>query len=123
MNNPTLHTPRLILRRFTPADIGPLYEILRDETVNTFLPWFPARSRADAADSRPERPGRWTRGKEYGIIPKESCGFVLPARGPARVLRMAWGPCAPKRPAARLPRAPFAAVIQNHMGSVIPCRF
>lgn len=50
MNTPTLHTPRLILRRFTPADIGPLYEILGDETVNTFLPWFPARSRADAAD-------------------------------------------------------------------------
>ena len=50
MNTPTLHTPRLILRRFTPAGIGPLYEILRDRTGDTFLPWFPGRRPADAAD-------------------------------------------------------------------------
>ena len=50
MNTPQLETHRLILRKFTEGDIGALYEILRDREVNTFLPWFPARSRADAAD-------------------------------------------------------------------------
>ena len=98
-----------------------LYQLT--STAFTRLPGLLGRPPGAFCGTRPECPGRWTRGKEYGIIPKESCGFVLPARGPARVLRMAWGPCAPKRPAARLLRAPFAAVIQNHMGSVIPCRF
>lgn len=41
-------TPRLILRKFTPEDLEALFALLQDEVVNTFLPWFPAKSQADA---------------------------------------------------------------------------
>lgn len=44
MNTPRLKTERLILRKFTENDIEALYLILKDETVNTFLPWFPLKS-------------------------------------------------------------------------------
>lgn len=40
MNTPQLDTERLILRKFTEDDIEALYIILKDEDVNTFLPWF-----------------------------------------------------------------------------------
>lgn len=39
-NTPTLETERLILRKFNKNDVESLFEILRDEEVNTFLPWF-----------------------------------------------------------------------------------
>ena len=48
MNTPTLKTERLILRKFTQDDVQALYLILKDEEVNTFLPWFPAKSIEDA---------------------------------------------------------------------------
>lgn len=41
-------TPRLKLRKFAPEDLDALFALLRNEAVNTFLPWFPAKSRADA---------------------------------------------------------------------------
>lgn len=44
MNTPRLETERLILRKFTENDIEALYLTLKDETVNTFLPWFPLKS-------------------------------------------------------------------------------
>ena len=44
MNTPTLETERLILRKFTEEDINALFLILKDEEVNTFLPWYPAKS-------------------------------------------------------------------------------
>lgn len=43
-NTPELITERLILRKFTEEDREVLYEILKDEEVNRFLPWFPAAS-------------------------------------------------------------------------------
>ena len=43
-NTPELITERLILRKFTEEDREALYEILKDEEVNRFLPWFPAAS-------------------------------------------------------------------------------
>lgn len=43
-NTPELVTERLILRKFTEEDREALYEILKDEEVNRFLPWFPAAS-------------------------------------------------------------------------------
>lgn len=43
-NTPELVTERLILRKFTEEDREALYEILKDEEVNRFLPWFPASS-------------------------------------------------------------------------------
>lgn len=48
MNAPTLATERLTLRRFNEKDLDALLAILRDEEVNRFLPWFPARSLNDA---------------------------------------------------------------------------
>ncbi|MCI8500952.1 MAG: GNAT family N-acetyltransferase [Oscillospiraceae bacterium] len=44
MNTPTIETQRLILRKFTESDIEALYSLLKDEEVNTFLPWFPVKS-------------------------------------------------------------------------------
>ncbi len=49
MNTPTLKTERLLLRKFTPADIDALYLLLQDEAVNTFLPMFPLQNREEAA--------------------------------------------------------------------------
>ncbi len=43
MNTPELITDRLILRKFTEKDIEALYQILKDEEVNQFLPWFPLK--------------------------------------------------------------------------------
>ena len=43
-----METERLILRKFTNRDIGALFEILQDEEVNTYLPWFPAKTLEDA---------------------------------------------------------------------------
>lgn len=50
MNTPTLETQRLLLRKFTAADLDALYEIFRDEEVNTFLPWLPLKSLDDDRD-------------------------------------------------------------------------
>ncbi len=44
MNTPMLKTERLILRKFTENDIEALFLILKDEDVNTFLPWFPLKN-------------------------------------------------------------------------------
>lgn len=43
MNTPTLKTKRLILRKFTEADLEALFLILRDEQANKFLPWYPVK--------------------------------------------------------------------------------
>ena len=48
-NTPRLETERLVLRRFTPADVEPLFSLMRDREVNTFRPWFPLETEADAA--------------------------------------------------------------------------
>lgn len=44
MNTPRLETKRLILRRFTERDLKALFDILRDEEVNRFLPWDTVKS-------------------------------------------------------------------------------
>ena len=48
-NTPRLETERLVLRRFTPADLEPLFRLMADRAVNTFLPWFPLETGAAAA--------------------------------------------------------------------------
>ncbi|MBL1224551.1 GNAT family N-acetyltransferase [Enterococcus sp. BWR-S5] len=52
-----IETNRLILRAFesTEKDIAALYEILADEEVNTYLPWFPLKSQKEALDFYHER--------------------------------------------------------------------
>ena len=47
-NTPTLKTERLVLRKFTQEDMEALYLILKEEEVNTFLPWFPIKNLAEA---------------------------------------------------------------------------
>ncbi|MBE5968447.1 MAG: GNAT family N-acetyltransferase [Lachnospiraceae bacterium] len=47
-STPTIKTPRLVLRKFTENDAEALFEILSDEEVNTFLPWFPLKSLDEA---------------------------------------------------------------------------
>lgn len=47
-NTPILETERLILRKFTENDMEALFAIYRDEDVNTYLPWFPLKSLAEA---------------------------------------------------------------------------
>lgn len=44
-----LETERLILRPFEARDMGALFDLLRDEEVNTFLPWFPVKSLDETA--------------------------------------------------------------------------
>ena len=48
MNVPCLETKRLILRSFEEGDLRALYFLLKDEEVNTFLPWFPVKNMAEA---------------------------------------------------------------------------
>lgn len=43
MNTPTLETEHLILRRFTEDDLDALFLILKDKSVNKFLPWYPVK--------------------------------------------------------------------------------
>ena len=55
VNTPALETERLILRKWERADIDALFALLRDEEVNTFLPWFPVKSREEAERFYEER--------------------------------------------------------------------
>lgn len=55
VNTPTLETERLILRKFTEKDLEALYLLLQDQEVNTFLPWFPLKSRDEARTFFEER--------------------------------------------------------------------
>lgn len=50
-----LETERLILRPFASGDIAALFKILGDREANTFLPWFPAQTRAEAENHLRER--------------------------------------------------------------------
>lgn len=43
-------TDRLILRKFEDKDMEALYLLLRDEAVNTFLPWFPVKNIEETRD-------------------------------------------------------------------------
>ncbi len=45
-----VETDRLLLRPFTRDDIDAVFQILSDRETNTFLPWFPAQTRAEAEE-------------------------------------------------------------------------
>ena len=45
-----IETNRLILRKFEKKDIQALYLLLKDEEVNTFLPWYPVKNIKDTED-------------------------------------------------------------------------
>ncbi len=44
MTDKKIETERLILRKFEEKDMNAMYMLLRDEEVNTFLPWFPVKN-------------------------------------------------------------------------------
>ena len=74
MSTPTLQTERLILRAFTEADVGALYQIHSDREVNRFLPWFPPRTKDDALAfyrERCESAYRQQRSYHFAICLKE----------------------------------------------------
>lgn len=54
-NTPILQTERLILRKFTREDMEAMFDIFRDEEVNTFLPWFPVKSLEETGELFEER--------------------------------------------------------------------
>ena len=60
-----LRTERLILRKFEEKDMEALYLLLRDEEVNTFLPWFPVKTPEEARDFFEKR---WKDEKYYFAI-------------------------------------------------------
>ena len=43
--NVVLQTPRLRIRPFTRKDTDAIFAIYSDENTNTFLPWFPVRTK------------------------------------------------------------------------------
>ncbi len=47
-NTPTLYTQQLILRQFNEMDLPALYDLLKDDEVNTFLPWLPVKNMEEA---------------------------------------------------------------------------
>lgn len=49
MSDRKLTTERLVLRRFTAEDVPELFDIMSDEAVMRFLPWFTPKSEADTA--------------------------------------------------------------------------
>lgn len=82
VNTPQLETERLLLRRFTEDDLEALYAILKDEEVNTFLPWFPVKSLEETKDFFEERyvpVYRQPAGYQYAVCLKEDAvpiGYV-----------------------------------------------
>lgn len=54
-NTPRITTERLILRRFTEADLPDIYALFSDEEVNEYLPFFPVTSMAEAEAFYQER--------------------------------------------------------------------
>ena len=48
-NTPRMETSRLVLRKFEARDQKALFDIMRDEETNRFLPWFPCKSIKEAA--------------------------------------------------------------------------
>lgn len=50
-----IKTERLILRKFGSKDMDALYLLLKDEEVNTFLPWFPLKNIKETEDFYEQR--------------------------------------------------------------------
>lgn len=54
-STPKLETERLVLPKFTDNDLQPLFEILRDPQVNTFLTWYTLKEISEAKRFLQER--------------------------------------------------------------------
>ena len=72
-NTPCIETERLRLRRFTEEDLGAAFRIFSDLTVNTYLPWYPAKDSEQTRAILEERffqVYRQPRGYSYAICLK-----------------------------------------------------
>lgn len=72
-NTPCIETERLRLRRFTEDDLGAAFRIFSDLTVNTYLPWYPAKDSEQTRAILEERffqVYRQPRGYSYAICLK-----------------------------------------------------
>lgn len=69
-----IFTERLILRNFREADIPALYTLLKDETVNTFLPWYPVKTIGEAEKFYERRfsPDKAENKYYYAVCPKQN---------------------------------------------------
>ncbi|WP_429953490.1 GNAT family N-acetyltransferase [Enterococcus sp. AZ192] len=73
-NTPTIQTERLILRKFTEADVADLFAIYSDQAVNTYLPWFPLATLEEANtfyDTNYRQAYQKQQGYRYAICLKE----------------------------------------------------
>lgn len=73
INTPPLETKRLILRRFTDKDLEALFNIYKDEEVNTYLPWFHLKSKEEARsffEERYEKEYKKPKGYRYAVCLK-----------------------------------------------------
>lgn len=75
-----IKTERLILRKFTEADVEALLAILSDEVVNRYLPWFPLKTKQEATDFYQQRilPKYEEKGEYFAICLKDDVpiGYV-----------------------------------------------
>lgn len=89
-NTPTILTERLILRKFAESDAQAMFEILRDEKTNVFLPWVPMKTLEQATAFMRERfietyAGEF--GYRYAICTREdnrAVGYVCLCAGESR---------------------------------------
>lgn len=58
------------MRKFNENDIGALFLLLKDEEVNAFLPWFPAKTIQDAERFYRER-------YEAAYVSGQSCAYAV----------------------------------------------
>ena len=81
-----IDTERLLLREFAETDLDAFFAIMRDEEVNRFLPWFPAKTREEAAQMLRERYLDVKEGVSLAICLKEEdipIGYVKIGGAPA----------------------------------------
>ena len=92
MQTTFLHTPRLLLRPFTPEDAGAVYALLKSEETTRFLPLFALQSPQQAlewVEAHSRGPGLC-----FAVCPGggEAAGYVTVEPGPAWDLGYALAP-------------------------------
>ena len=77
--NIVLQTPRLHIRPFTRKDTDAIFAIYSDEDTNTFLPWFPVRTRTETERVYEERYAASGKSAGYALavcIGGQAIGYV-----------------------------------------------
>lgn len=74
--NPVLYTNRLCLRPFSEEDAEAAFFLFGDQTTNTFLPWFPVVSLAEARDFLVQRFILPDTGYRYAVCLREKNALI-----------------------------------------------